>query len=588
MPLVWHCFVVMYIERVPNRNSPPAVLLRESYRDGAKVKKRTVANLSRLPDGVIGQLRILLRGGHAVANLQDSLEVIRSLPHGHVAAVLGTLYHIGLERLISLTGSRELALVLAMIVARVIDPQSKLATARGLDPETAATSLGEILELGRVSEDELYGAMDWLFARQERIENELAARHLFDGSLVLHDITSTYFEGHGCPLAQRGYSRDGKRDKLQIVIGLLCAADGCPVAVEVFEGNRTDMTTLGSQVRKVRERFGMERVILVGDRGMITEARIREDFKGVAGLDWISALRAPQIGELVQTGSIQLSLFETREMVEITHPDYPGERLIVCRNPLLARQRAHNREQLLRATEKELDKVALATRRDKRRLQGKDKIGLRVGKVIGKFKMAKHFDTAIEQDSFLYHRKEANIASEAALDGIYVIRASVAKWILGTNETVGAYKGLSRVERAFRSMKSVDLKIRPIHHRLAERVRSHVFLRMLAYYVEWHMRDRLASILFDDHDPAEAAAGRPNMVVAAQRSTAAQAKAADKVTVDGMPVHSFRTLLTDLATIARNTVEVRQDDAAARFDKITRPTAVQQRALDLLAVKLMP
>jgi hypothetical protein len=577
----------MYIERVPNRNSPPAVLLRESYRDGAKVKKRTVANLSKLPDGVIEQLRILLRGGHAVASLQDSLAIIRSLPHGHVAAVLGTLCHIGLERLISLTRSRELALVLAMVVARVLDPQSKLATARGLDPETAATSLGEILQLGRVSEDELYGAMDWLLTQQERIENGLAARHLFGGSLVLYDITSTYFEGHGCPLAQRGYSRDGKRDKLQIVVGLLCAADGCPVAVEVFEGNRTDSTTLGSQVRKVRERFGMERVILVGDRGMITEARIREDLKGVAGLDWISALRAPQISELVQTGSIQLSLFETRQMAEITHPDYPGERLIVCRNPLLARHRAHNREQLLLATEKALDTVALATKRDKRPLRGQDKIGLRVGKVIGKFKMAKHFDTTIEEDSFSYRRKEASIAGEAALDGIYVIRTSVAKRVLGANETVGAYKGLSQVERAFRSMKSVDLKIRPIHHRLAERVRAHVFLCMLAYYVEWHMRDRLAPILFDDHDPAEAAAGRPNMVVAAQRSTAAQAKAANKVTADGMPVHSFRTLLTDLATIARNTVEVRQADEAARFDKITRPTAVQQRALDLLGVKLI-
>jgi len=577
----------MYIDRVPNRNSPPAVLLRESYRDGAKVKKRTVANLSKLPDGVIEQLRILLRGGRAVESLEDALEVIRSLPHGHVVAVLGTLYHIGLDRIIFPAGSRELALVLAMIVARVIDPRSKLAVARGLDPETAATSLGEVLELGRVTEDELYFAMDWLFAQQERIENQLAARHLYGGSLVLYDVTSTYFEGRSCPLAQLGYSRDGKRDKLQIVIGLLCAADGCPVAVEVFEGNCADSTTVNSQIRKIRQRFGIERVILVGDRGMITEARIREGFRGVAGLDWITALRGPQIRGLMQGGSIQLSLFDTRDMAEINHPDYPGERLIVCRNPLLARQRAHKREELLRATEKELDKVALATRRDKRRLQGKDKIGLRVGKLIGKFKMAKHFDTTIEEQSFSYRRKEETIAREAALDGIYVIRTSVSKRVLGTNETVGAYKSLSRVERAFRCMKSVDLKVRPIHHHLAERVKSHVFLCMLAYYVEWHMRDRLAPILFDDHDPADADAGRPNMVAPAQRSTAAKAKAATKLTHDGMPVHSFGTLLTDLATISRNTVEIRQTDESIRFNKITRPTAVQQRALDLLGVKLI-
>jgi hypothetical protein len=577
----------MYIDRVPNRNSPPAVLLRESYRDGAKVKKRTVANLSKLPDDLIEQLRILLRGGRAVESFEDSLEVIRSLPHGHVVAVLGTLYQIGLDRVISPARSRELALVLAMIVARIIEPGSKLAIARGLDPETATTSLGEVLESGRVTEDELYGAMDWLLAHQERIETELAARHLHGGALVLYDVTSTYFEGRSCPLAQLGYSRDGKRDKLQIVVGLLCAADGCPVAVEVFEGNCADSTTVNSQVRKIRQRFGIERVILVGDRGMITEARIREDLKDVAGLDWITALRGPQIRELMQAGGIQLSLFDARDMAEITHPDYAGERLIVCRNPLLARQRAHKREQLLLATEKELDKVALATKRDRRRLRGKDKIGLRVGKVIGRFKMAKHFDTIIEEQSFSYRRKEESIASEAALDGIYVIRTSVPKRVLGTNETVGAYKSLSQVERAFRCMKSVDLKIRPIHHHLAERVRSHVFLCMLAYYVEWHMRNRLASILFDDHDPADAAADRPNMVAPAQRSTAAKAKAATKMTHDGIPVHSFGTLLADLATISKNTVEIRQTDESMRFDKITRPTAVQQRALDFLGVKLI-
>jgi transposase len=576
----------MYIDRVPNRNSPPAVLLRESYREDGKVKKRTVANLSKVPDPLVEQIRILLRGGHAVESFEEALEIIRSLPHGHVAAVLGTIFRIGLDRMISAEKSRELSLILAMIVARVIDPCSKLATSRALDPETATTSLGEVLGLSSVSEDELYSAMDWLFPEQERIENELAGKHLKGGSLVLYDVTSTYFEGHSCPLAQLGYSRDGKGDKLQIVIGLLCASDGCPVAVQVFEGNCADPDTVKSQITKLRERFGIERVILVGDRGMITEARIREDFKGTEGLDWITALRSPQIQDLVQSGSIQLSIFDTCDMAEISHPDYAGERLIVCHNPLLHAQRGRKREELLLATEKELEKVARATSRRTRPLAGKDKIGLRVGKVLGRFKMAKHFEIAIEEKSFTYQRNETSIQEETALDGIYVIRTSVPKKAMSTNETVGAYKSLSQVERAFRCMKTVDLKIRPIHHRLPQRVKTHVFLCMLAYYVEWHMRECLASILFDDHDPEEAKKSRKSMVAPAQRSTAAKRKALTKVTDDGLPVHSFRTLLSDLATITRNTVEIRDSAETARFEKITRPTALQQRALDLLGTRL--
>jgi len=577
----------MYIDIIPNRQSPPAVLLRESYREHGKVKKRTLANLSKLPKDIIDQLRLLLQGGQAVENFEAALEVVRSLPHGHVAAVLGTVIKTGLDQIISQEKSRELSLILAMIIARVLDPQSKLATARRIDPETAATSLGEVLGLGRVTEDDLYFAMDWLGEQQERIENVLAAKHLKGGLLVLYDITSTYFEGRTCPLAKLGYSRDGKRDKLQIVVGLLCAPDGCPVAVEVFEGNWADARTLPSQITKIRERFGIERVVLVGDRGMITKARIRQDLRDKDGLDWITALRAPQIRKLVESDHLQLTLFDTHDMAEITHPDYPDERLIVCRNPVLANQRALTREDLLQATEEKLDKIVLATSRAARRLKGKDKIALRVGKVINKFKVAKHFEISITDESFSYQRKGASIAKEAALDGIYVIRTSIPRELLDTNAAVGAYKSLSDVERAFRTLKSIDLKIRPIFHRLVERVKAHVFLCMLAYYVEWHMREALAPILFDDHEAHAAAKSRPNMVAPAERSEAAKRKAKTKMTEDNLPVHSFRTLLADLATITKNTVEVeRIGNDPVTFEKLARPTRLQQRALDLLGVKL--
>jgi transposase len=439
-----------------------------------------------------------------------------------------------------------------------------------------------------VTENDLYLAMDWLSGEQGRIETALAAKHLQGGSLLLYDITSTYFEGRCCPLAHPGYSRDGKPDKAQIVIGLLCAPDGCPVAVEVFEGNTVDSATVESQVKKVRERFGIERVVLVGDRGMITEARIRKDLRETEGLDWITALRAPQISKLVACGAIQLGVFDKLSMAEVTHPDYRNERLIVCRNPMLALDRARTREELLLATERELEKVKAATSRPKRRLKGKDKIGLRVGAVIRKFKMAKHFVISIEEEGFSYERDLSSIAEESALDGIYVLRTSVPRAGLDTNESVGAYKSLSQVERAFRSLKSIDLKIRPIHHHLADRVKTHVFLCMLAYYVEWHMRKALAPILFDDHDPSDAAKNRPDMVAPAERSKAAKRKATNKVTDDGFPVHSFQSLLSDLATIARNTVQVeRAETASATFEKVTRPTRLQQRALDLLGVGLI-
>jgi transposase len=576
----------MYIENIPNRNSPPAVLLRESYREFGKVKKRTLANLSKLPEAVIKQIRILLRGGQVIEDVPERFEVVRSLPHGHVAAVLASIFKLGLDRIIDSENSRQLALVLAMIVSRIITPGSKLATARGIDPATANTTLGEQLNIQDADEDELYEAMDWLVDKQQGIEEALAKRHLQNGTLVLYDVTSTYFEGRCCPLAQLGHSRDGKKDKLQIVIGLLCAADGCPVAVEVFEGNTADPKTVKSQLIKVRQRFGIQRLVLVGDRGMITDARIREDLMPTEGVDWITALRAPQIAALVESGHLQLSLFDIRDMAEISHPDYPGERLVVCRNPYLAYQRTRKREELLKATEKHLDKIVKATLRERRPLKGADKIGIRVGKVLGKFKMAKHFHIHIDPDRFSYQKNEDSIAQEAALDGIYVIRTSVGQEIMDAEQTVKAYKSLSSVERAFRSIKSVDLKVRPIYHRLARRVKAHVFLCMLAYYVEWHMRQLLAPILFDDHDKATAQMQRESIVAPAKRSLAAEAKACRKACEDGTPVHSFHTLLSDLATIVKNTIEMKNEPRNDRFNKITQPTAVQQHALDLLGVKL--
>jgi hypothetical protein len=575
----------MYIERVPNRNSPPAVLLRETYREHGKVKKRTLANLSKWPVSVVDGLRVLLKGGTAVAKLEDAFDVVRSRPHGHVAALVGMLRKLKMDRLIGGGASREQALVLALIAARILDPRSKLATARGLDQQTQWSSLGALLGVQGGDADALYAAMDWLVERQPRIEAKLAKRHLQDGALVLYDTSSTYFEGRRCPLAKRGHSKDGKKGKLQIVFGLLCNAAGCPVAVEVFGGNTADPATLGAQIEKIRVRFGLERVIWVGDRGLITAARIREELAPVDGLDWITALRAPQIRELVAAGSLQLSLFDEKDLAEISDPAHPGERLIVCRNPLLAQERARKRTELLAATERELDKVVQATQRAKRALKGADQIGLRVGKVLGRFKMAKHFTLAIGQETFSYAREQAGIAAEAALDGFYVIRTSVGADTLSAEDTVRAYKGLSVVERAFRSIKTVDLKIRPIHHHLAKRVKAHVFLCMLAYYVEWHMRQALAPMLFDDHDPAAAQAARDSEVAPAQRSAAAQHKAATQQTEDGLPVHSFQTLLADLATITKDRIQPRLAGAGV-FDKVTRPTPVQQRALDLLGVQL--
>jgi len=519
----------------------------------------------------------------AVHAAEEAFEILRTRPHGHVAAVLGTLRRLELDRLIAAKRSADRDRVVAMVCARILAPGSKLATTRALNAETLTSTLGECLGLGAATEDELYEAMDWLVERQERIETRLAARHLTGGTLALYDVTSTYFEGRTCALARFGHSRDGKRDKLQIVFGLLTNERGCPVAVEVFAGNTGDPTTLAAQVTKLRERFGLERVVLVGDRGLITTARIRNDLQTNAGIDWITALRAPAIAKLVAAGTLQLGLFDTRDLAEITAPAFPGERLVVCRNPLLAAERARKREDLLCATERELAKVAAATARAQRPLRGTTTVALRVGRVLGRFKMKKHFHLEITDDRFRYARDAERIAREAALDGIYVIRTSVAPERLSAEDAVRHYKSLAVVERAFRSFKTVDLKVRPIHHHLAERVRAHVFLCMLAYYVEWHMRETLAPMLFDDDDKLAAQRRRASVVAPAQRSLPALAKARSKRTADGAPVHSFQTLLADLATVAKNRVRT----AAARnaaFDLITTPTALQQRAFDLLAV----
>jgi len=571
----------MYIETVPNRGSRPAILLREGRREGTRVVKRTLANLSDWPPEQIAALRAVLKGATQVAKVEDAFEITRTRPHGHVAAVLGTLRRLKLEPILGPAGPHR-DRVVAMIVARVIQPSSKLATARSLASATKLSTLGEMLGIEEDDEAALYEAMDWLLARQPNLETALAKRHLEEGTLVLYDLTSTYFEGRHCPLAQLGYSRDGKKGKRQIVFGLLCDRHGRPIAVEVFDGNTGDPTTVSKQVEKLRERFGMRRVVLVGDRGMLTEARIREDLKPSA-LDWISALRAPAIRQLVDAGSLQLSLFDAKHLAEITDPAFPGERLVVCKNPLLAAERARKREDLLAATESELERIVAATCRKRQPLKGKAQIGMRVGKVLGRFKMGKHFDTRITDTSLCYARKSDTIAAEAALDGIYVIRTSVSDELLSSEETVAAYKGLSRAERAFRSLKTVDLKVRPIYHRSADRVRAHVLLCMLAYYVEWHMRDALAPMLFDDDDKPTAQASRDSVVQPAQRSQRARRKANTKRTDDGLPVHSFQTLLNDLATVARNTL-LPNVPGATPFERLTTPTALQQRAFDLLGV----
>jgi len=578
----------MYIEVVPNRGSRPATLLREGWREGGKVRKRTLANLSDWPEAKVRALAAVLKGTFTpAAATPQGFDIIRSLPHGHVAAVAGMARKLKLEQLLSRQACRERDLCMAMVIARLIAPSSKLALSRALDERTAQSTLGESLGVQNADEDDLYAAMDWLLERQESIEKALAKRHLHDGSLVLYDVTSTYFEGRCCPLAKLGHSRDGKRDRPQIVIGLLTDSEGCPVAVQVFDGNTADPKTLGAQIKKLRERFGLTRVLIAGDRGMLTEARIRSELRGTEGLDWLTCLRAPAIFKLVERGSLQLSLFDQRDLMQIADEAFPGERLIVCKNPLLADERARKRQELLAATERDLDKIVRAVCRSRRPLRGQANIALRAGKVLGRFKMGKHFKLTIEDASFRWERDEASIAAEAALDGIYVVRTTVPEDKLAAEEVVRCYKRLAHVERAFRSLKTGELFIRPIHHYKAERVRAHVLLCMLSYYVEWHMRRAWAPILFDDDDRNGADARRDSIVAPARRSERAEAKARTKQTADGQPVHSFDSLMRDLATLTKNRIQPAVATAPA-FDVLARPTPLQSRAFALLGVRPLP
>lgn len=573
----------MYVAVVPNRKSPPAILLRESFRQDGKVRNRTLANLSHVPTGQVEALRQALKGELPSATPSpSSFEIIRSRPHGHVAAVWSTMRCLGLPALLDAGDSAARRAALALIACRILEPGSKLAASRALRDETCHHTLGESLGLSRVKEDDLYAAMDWLVARQAKIECALAARHLEAGTLVLYDLTSTYFEGHRCPLAKYGYSRDERRSNPQIVFGLLSNAEGCPVAVEVFEGNTGDPKTVAAQVRKLRERFQLERLVLVGDRGMLTQKRIEEDLRAHEGLEWVSALRSVQIQKLVAQGRIQMSLFDAQGVAEITHPDYPGERLIVCRNPLLAAERERKRQQLIEAAEKKLKEIEAAAARKRQPLRGADKISYLVGKALAASKVEKYFRWRATNAELEWQRDPERIQRDAALDGIYVLRTNVPSKHLDRDQTVLAYKRLANVERAFRSLKSVDLNVRPIHHRLPDRVRAHVLIAMLAYYVEWHMRRALAPVLFDD----ELQGGpRASVVAPAVRSHQAQAKALRKRTEEDWPVQSFQDWLKDLATIVKNRIQPKLKSVPA-FEVITLPTRSQQHALQLLGAAL--
>jgi Transposase DDE domain len=566
----------MYIDLVPNRGSKPAILLRESIREGKRIKKRTIANLSALTLEQAEAIRLVLKG-EKLAPAGGGLDCIRSLPHGHVEAVRIAMRRLGFEKLIDGKPSRERDLVAAMVAGRILAPEaSKLALTHAL----ANTTLAEDLGVADAHEDELYAAMDWLIERQDKIEKRLAKRHLKEGGLVLFDLTSSSFEGVTCPLARIGYSRDGKPGTLQVNYGLLTDSLGCPVAVSVFEGNTADPKTLLPQVEKVRDSFGIASLIMVGDRGMISNVQIGA-MRKMEGVDWITALKSGAIAKLANAGQLQPDLFDERNLISVTSEDYPGERLVACRNPELARLRTAKRRDLIQATERELEKVAAMVAAG--RLAGRAKIGLRVGKVIGKYKVGKHFDLDIQDAAFAYSVNEACIAAEAALDGLYVIRTSVAEADMSAGAAVLNYKRLAEVERAFRTLKGVDLQVRPIRHRLEMRVKAHIFLSMLAYYVQWHLAEAWKPLLFADEIPQDAGRER-DPVAPATRSEAALAKVQSRRLADGTPALSFGGLLAHLATIVRNTM--RRTDAGPReatFTLTTRPNAKQSQALDLAA-----
>ncbi len=573
----------MYIESVPNRQSRPALLLRESWREAGKIKKRTLANLTDWPAMLVEHLRVLLHGGVALSSLDSVLQIERALPHGHVLAVLEVARACGLEKFTQSAPAPLRALVLALIAARLLEPASKLATWRQLSAPSATHSLSTVLALGEVTPERVYAALDWLGEQQSKIERTLARRHLTDGALVLYDLTSTWYTGRHCPLAKFGYSRDAKSSDPQIVIGLLCTAEGCPVAVEVFEGNTADSATLAAQLRKLKERFGLTHVVWVGDRGVLSSAKI-DTLLRPQGLSWVTALRAAQIRTLAEdSGPWQTSWFDERGLIEVQHANYPGERLIVCRNPALAIERARKREALLAATETELAKIRQACARARQPLRGEAKIALRVGRVVGRYRMAKHFDLNIESERFSFTRKSSHIEAEAALDGMYVLRTNVPAERFSSTAVVNTYKSLATVERAFRSLKTVDLDVRPIYHRNPERVRAHVFLCMLAYYLEWHLRQALKPLLFDDEDLLAERAAKRNPVLPTPRSSGALRKKYTLTTDDGLPVHSLRTLLADLATLTYNVTHTAAHPEA-KIILTSRPTALQAKAFKLLGV----
>lgn len=563
----------MYIDIVPNRKSPPAILLRESVREGKKIVKRTIANLSSLTLEQAQTIRMVLKG-ESLVRPEHHFDIVDSQAHGHISACLTAIKKLQVEQLLGSRRSRERDLVIAMLVSRIVDPESKLALSRNIDN----TTLGALLEAGDANEDELYNAMDWLSERQGRIEQKLAARHLHNGGRILYDLSSSYFEGSCCPLAAHGYNRDGKKGKLQVNYGLLTDDRGCPVSISVFPGNTSDPETLLPQVQQLREDFKLDSVVLVGDRGMISGKQV-DALREYPGVDWITALRSGAIRKLMNGGAIQLGLFDERNLFALSHPDYPGERLVACRNPDLAFRRTHKRQALLEATSRELDKIQGMI--DRGFLKQKDKIGLRVGRIINKYKMAKHFVLDIGESHLAYQIDEKKVAEEASLDGIYIIRTSLSQEALSPEDAVRHYKDLSQVEQAFRSIKTMDLLVRPIHHRLEERVRAHLFICMLAYYVKWHMFEAWRSLLFADEDLAAKKERDP--VKASQRSTAAHNKVQSKSLPDGSPVQSFQSLLKNLATIVRNTCR-RKDapDENNTFTIDTKPSEQQAKALQLV------
>jgi Transposase DDE domain len=563
----------MHIDIVPNRGSRPTYLLRESIREGSRVFKRTLANLSALSEAQIEGIRALLRG-EQLAPVEQRFEVAGSLAHGHVQAVCVAMQRLGFPALLNARASRERDLVCAMVAARVLAPRTKLATTRWWH----TTTLGAEFGVSDAGEDDLYAAMDWLLDRQGQVEKKLALRHLSAGGLVLYDLSSSYFEGECCPLAHYGHNRDGKRGKLQVNYGLVSAPGGCPVAVSVYEGNTADVTTLLPQVQRIRSQFGIERLVIVGDRGMISHKAIGS-LQGMEGIDWITALKSAQIRTLLTQGALQMDLFDERNLAELTHPEFPGERLVACRNPALAKLRAQKRKALLQATVEALEKVRASI--TAKRLRSPDQIGVRVGRVVNQYKVAKHIELDIGEGRFEFRVREDSVAQEAALDGIYVLRTGLPAERMDAPEVVRSYKSLSDVERAFRSLKTVDLKVRPIHHRLANRVRSHIFLCMLAYYVEWHMLQAWRELLFADEDQGAKRTRDP--VAPAKRSASALDKALTRTLPDSTPVHSFQTLLCELSTIVRNTCRVPgAKNSAATFEVITTANAKQRRAFDLL------